>query len=60
MAWQIIRAKMSLGENNNVFFLPSNRVLTYCKKLSNGENFGHYFRSVGEIFLGYVLHKQCL
>lgn len=28
LADKLIRAKVSLGENNNVFFLPGNRVLT--------------------------------
>lgn len=50
---------LSDPEHNNVFFLPSNRALA-VKKISNGEIFRHEFRSMGEIFLGYVLHKQCL
>ena len=27
-------------------------------KKSNGKSFRHYFRLMGEILLGYVLHKQ--
>lgn len=59
LADKLIRAKMSLGENSNVPFFPSTEpLLPYSKKLSDGENFEPYFRSVGEIFLGYILHKQ--
>lgn len=55
---KLIRVKMLLGENSNVFFFFSIEFLFfYFKKLSDGENFEFYFRFVGEIFLGYILYK---
>lgn len=41
------------------FYLVIRSLLnTKKKKKSNGKNFRHYFRLMGEILLGYVLHKQ--